>query len=223
LPPAPVITGIANGASFQQAFAPGSIISVFGRDLAAGTQAAAAVPLIAYKAGITATVDGVNAPFYYVSPGQINLQIPYETQTCTARLTIGYTQGGSATVNVPVQAVAPGIFTNTQSLTVPQTRCGRGETCILYITGQGAVSPAIATGAAPASNATLAQLPRPVAPVAMTIGDVAAEVVFAGIPYGLVGVTQINFTVAPNTPVGTQRVVVKVGATESGGARIEIF
>jgi uncharacterized protein (TIGR03437 family) len=196
LAPTPTITGIANGASFLTAFAPGSVISVFGRDLAAGTQAAAAVPLIAYSGGISATVDGVNAPFYYVSPGQINLQIPYATQPGTARLTIGYPQGGSASVNVPIQAVAPGIFTNTSSFTVPQTRCGRGETCILYITGQGAVSPAIATGAAPALNASLAQLPRPVAPVSMTIGEVPAEVVFAGIPYGLVGVMQINFTVA---------------------------
>jgi len=223
LPPTPVIAGIANGASFQEAFAPGSIVSVFGRDLATGTQAAGAVPLINFSAGITATVDGVNAPFYYVSPGQINLQIPYSTLSGNARLTITYPQGGSASINVPVQPTAPGIFTDSQLFTVPQSRCGRGETCILFITGQGAVSPSIATGSAPANNATLAQLPKPVGQVTMTIGDVPATIAFAGIPYGLVGVTQVNFTVAASTPVGTQRVVVKVGATESGGAKIDVF
>ena len=223
LPPAPVITGIANGASFAQTFAPGSILSVFGRDLAAGTQAAATVPLISFSAGIVASVDGVSAPFYYVSPGQINLQIPYETRTGNARLTIGYTQGSSTSVTVPVQATAPGIFTNAQQFTVPQTRCGRGQACILFLTGQGQVSPAIATGAAPPATAQFTQLPRPVAPVTMTIGDVPAAIEFAGIPFGLVGVTQINFTVAANTPTGTQRVVVKVGTVESGGARIDVF
>ncbi|MCX6611341.1 MAG: hypothetical protein NTW74_10880, partial [Acidobacteria bacterium] len=221
--PTPVINGIANAASFAQSFAPGSILSVFGTNLATGTQAAAVVPLIAFTGGVTATIDGVNAPFYYVSPGQINLQIPYGTAVGTSRLTISYPQAGSASVNVPISATAPGIFTDGQLFTVPQNRCGRGETCILFITGQGAVSPTVATGAAPAPNLPVSSLPRPVAPVTMTIGDVPAGIVFAGIPYGLTGVTQINFTVAANTPVGTQRVVVKVGANESAGAKIEVF
>ncbi len=221
--PSPVINGIANAASFAQSFAPGSILSVFGTNLAAGTQAAAVVPLIAFSGGVTASIDGVSAPFYYVSPGQINLQIPYGVTVGTARLTISYPQAGSASVNVPINATAPGIFTDNQLFTVPQNRCGRGETCILFITGQGAVSPTVATGAAPASNVLVSSLPRPVAPVTMTIGEVPAGIVFAGIPYGLTGVTQINFAVAANTPVGTQRVVVKVGANESVGAKIEVF
>ena len=221
--PAPAITGVANGASFAESFAPGAIVSVFGRNLAELTQAAAAVPLRSFAGGVTASVNGVTAPFYYVSPSQINLQIPYSTQTGSARLTISYPQAGAASVDIPVRSTAPGIFTNGDLFTVPQTSCGRGQTCILYVTGQGAVEPTIATGAAPSTRSTLETLPRPIAPVSMTIGDVPATVVFAGIPPALVGLIQVNFTVAANTPVGAQRVVVRVGTVDSPAARIEVF
>ncbi len=221
-PVTPVIAGVANGASFSQTFSPGAILSAFGTNLTGATQVAGAVPLLNFMSGITATVNGVSAPFYFVSAGQVNLQIPYGTANGPARLVLGYVQGNSASFTFDVQAAAPGIFVEGAGFTVPQTSCGRGETCILFINGQGAVTPAIATGAAPSATATLAQLPKPVADVTMTIGDVPAKILFAGIPPGLVGVTQINFTVAAETPVGAQRVVVKVGTVESGGAKINV-
>ena len=135
---------------------------------------------------------------------------------------LGYPQGNSASISFEVSAAAPGIFVEGAGFAVPQTSCARNETCILFINGQGAVAPAIATGAAPAATATLASLPRPTANVTMTIGGVTAKILFAGIPPGLVGVTQINFTVAPETPAGPQMIVVKVGDIESGGAKLNV-
>jgi uncharacterized protein (TIGR03437 family) len=129
----------------------------------------------------------------------------------------------SASFNFNVSAQGPGIFTNGDRFTVPQTRCGRGETCILFLTGQGAVSPSVDTGAAPSPAGGVAGLPRPAAGTSMSIGGVEAGIAFAGIPPGLVGVMQINFTVSPSTPVGTQPVIVKVGDVQSEAARIEIF
>lgn len=219
---APRITGLANGASFAQSFAPGGILSVFGTNLAQGTQVAGALPLTRFSQGIRASINGQTARFYYVSPNQVNLQIPYEVQPGPATLTMSFPQQGSSSVSFTVSPVAPGIFTNADLFTVPQTSCRRGETCILFLTGQGGLSPAIQTGEAPALTSLIEDLPRPVQPVGMTIGDTPAQIAFAGIPPGLVGVMQINFTVAPNTPVGSQRVVVKVGETESAGARINI-
>jgi uncharacterized protein (TIGR03437 family) len=52
----------------------------------------------------------------------------------------------------------------------------------------------------------------------MTIGGVAAPVVFRGIPSGEVGVTQINFTVPVTAPLGVQPVVVRVGNISSPAA-----
>lgn len=222
LPVTSAIAGVANGASFSQSFAPGAILSAFGTNLAGSSQAAGAVPLLSYMGGISATINGVSAPFYYVSAGQVNLQIPYGTAEGTARLVLGYPQGNSASISFEVSAAAPGIFVEGAGFAVPQTSCARNETCILFINGQGAVAPAIATGAAPAATATLASLPKPTANVTMTIGGVTAKILFAGIPPGLVGVTQINFTVAPETPVGPQMIVVKVGDIESGGAKLNV-
>ena len=170
-PPTPVIGGVAHGASFTQAFAPGMVLSVFGTDLTAGkSQAAAVVPLTTFMGETTATVNGVSAPFYYVSPGQINLQIPYETATGNARLVInnGYQSG---TFSFNVAATAPGIFVGGDNFTVPYATGGRGATLILFITGEGAVTPSIATGGTPSSS----PYPKPKASYSMSIGGVDAR------------------------------------------------
>jgi uncharacterized protein (TIGR03437 family) len=93
---------------------------------------------------------------------------------------------------------------------------------ILYITGQGAVSPAVPTGAEPSSTSTIDELPKPVQQVGLTVGGVAAEVLFAGIPPGLVGVVQINFRV-PQVPSGDQPVVVTIGNQASKNAILTIL
>jgi subtilase family serine protease len=84
----PTIGGITNGASYQQVYAPGMILSVFGTDLAPSSQAAGSAPLPSGMAGVSATVNGVAAPFYYVSQGQLNLQIPYEAGVGPATLLV---------------------------------------------------------------------------------------------------------------------------------------
>jgi len=48
--------------------------------LAPAIQLAGVLPLPSLHAGVSATVNGVAAPLYYVSPGQINLQVPYENR-----------------------------------------------------------------------------------------------------------------------------------------------
>lgn len=220
----PVIGGVANGASFTQSFAPGGVLSIFGTDLAEGTQVAGDLPLRDFMQGTVVTVNNVLAPFYFASPGQLNVQIPYSTRGGAATVVVQNPQRAvSASFSFNVSPQGPGIFTNGDRFTVPQTRCARGETCILFLTGQGAVSPAVETGAAPSPAGGVAGLPRPAAATSMSIGGVDAGIAFAGIPPGLVGVMQINFTVSPNTPVGTQPVIVKVGDAQSEAARIEIF
>ncbi len=63
-------------------------------------------------AGVGAAVNGVAAPLYYVSPGQLNLQIPYETAVNgTATLQIN-NNGQAASQTFPVATAAPGVFTD---------------------------------------------------------------------------------------------------------------
>jgi uncharacterized protein (TIGR03437 family) len=57
----------------------------------------------------------------------------------------------------------------------------------------------------------------------MTIGGVpVTSFEFIGIPPGLVGVTQINFVVPSNAPLGTQQVVVTVGNASSQAAMFTV-
>ena len=56
----------------------------------------------------------------------------------------------------------------------------------------------------------------------LTVGGVQATVAFAGVPNGLSGVTQINFTVPLNVPAGVQPVVVTVGGVASPPVNLNV-
>jgi uncharacterized protein (TIGR03437 family) len=77
------------------------------------------------------------------------------------------------------------------------------------------VTPAVGTGDPPANDTPVSGLPAPRLPLSLTVGGVPVTPFFVGIPYGLVGVTQINFTVPGNVPAGTQPVVVTIGGVDS--------
>ena len=210
------IAAVAHGASYQHVYAPGMLVSVFGTNLATSAQLASTLPLPLTMAGVSATVNGVAAPLLYVGPGQLNLQIPYETATGTALLAVS-NNGLVATYSFPVSASAPGLFTQNQQGTGPIAAIssgGRGQEFALYVTGAGEVSPPIATGEVPGGP----QVPVPLLPVSVKIGGVAAHLDYVGLPSWSVGTLQINFTVPPNAPLGSQPVVVTVGSASSPGA-----
>src|SRR6185369_4664856 len=58
--------------------APGTIVSIYGSALAAGTVVSNALPLPSTLEGTSVLVGGVEAPLFFVSPGQINAQIPFQ-------------------------------------------------------------------------------------------------------------------------------------------------
>ena len=74
-----IVGGVSNAASGQQAYAPGMLASVYGTAMGDAVQTAGTIPLPQYLQGFEAEVGSVTAPLYYVSPDQVNLQIPYET------------------------------------------------------------------------------------------------------------------------------------------------
>src|SRR5262249_38331205 len=119
-----VITGIQNAASFQQGFAPGMLMTIYGANLAGSTQSAKTTPLPTSMDGVSATVNGVAAPLWFVSPGQINLQIPYETPAGTAFLAVNNNGNIDGTPFI-VGTTAPGIFNNSGALT-PVASAKRG-------------------------------------------------------------------------------------------------
>jgi uncharacterized protein (TIGR03437 family) len=154
-----------------------------------------------------------------VSPGQINLQIPYETPVGPATVAVS-NLGRVTSYTILVSAAGPGIFTNNGALT-PSASAKRGSAVLLYLTGDGELNPMLDTGAPPAANTPAAQLPKPRLPVSVTVGGVQAQVAFIGNPW-LVGVTQVNFNVPANAPTGAQPVVVTVGGVSSAPATLNV-
>src|SRR5581483_10971774 len=121
-----------------------------------------------------------------------------------------------------VRSTSPGIFTAADSSIVPFPSARRGQPILMFVTGEGETNPMVPTGNPPASTTLLNLLPKPRAAFAMTVGGVAVTPFFIGIPYGLVGVTQINFSVPANAPLGPQPVVVTIGGIVSKTATLTV-
>jgi uncharacterized protein (TIGR03437 family) len=218
----PSIAGVTNGASFKAAFAPGELISVFGSQLASSTQVAGSVPLPVTISGVTATVNGIIAPLYYSSAGQLNLQIPYGIPGGTnASLSVN-SNGQVTSQSISIAAAAPGIFTDQSGALVPNASARVGQTISLYLTGGGDVSPSVATGGAPSLQTSISALPRVTQSLGVSVGGVQAPISFSGIAPGLVGVVQVNFQIPNGVPLGPQQVIVTVGTTTSPPATLNI-
>ena len=113
----------------------GSIVSIFGKNLAASAETASTFPLPTLLAGTSVTVSGVAAPLFYVSPGQINLQMPscYVPACPPSPSTIVVSTAAGASDPYAVDAAgAEGLFTNDAS------GCAQGT--VLNVKGDGTVS-----------------------------------------------------------------------------------
>jgi uncharacterized protein (TIGR03437 family) len=217
------IGGIANAASYELYAAPGMLMYVSGSGLSASSQLNIAqnVPLPYSLGGVSATVNGIPAPIYYVVNSQIVIQVPYETPAGTALLAVNE-NGRVATYFFEVYPSIPGIFVDANNQLVPTGTAARGSSLAFFMTGEGDVTGGLATGASPSTSSPVNQLPAPRGAFSLTVGGIAVTPLFVGIPYGLVGVTQVNFTVPANAPTGLQNVVVIVGGYKSVAAKINI-
>jgi uncharacterized protein (TIGR03437 family) len=212
------ISGVVNNFSGSTTVAPGEMVAVFGTRMAPdiGPIVASTLPLPFALHGVSATVNGVSAPMYYVSPTQIDLQIPYEIGAGPAVLALN-NGGNIAAFPLTVAATAPGLFNQaidalTGALT---TTVKQNQVLILYVTGEGDVTPTLVTGATPARQTDPTRYPTPRQAVTVSIGGVPANVLFAGIPNGIAAEMQINITVPANAPLGKQSLVLSVGGVQS--------
>jgi len=158
---------------------------------------------------------------YFVSPTEIIVQIPYETTPGTALLAIN-NSGQVVSKTLTVSAAAPGIFTDQNRAPIPNATAAPNDVVSLYITGAGAVTPAVATGDAPASSVAVTDLPKPTQVTSVTVGGQTAAIQFIGIPWNLVGVLLINYQVPSGFPPGVQPVIVTIGGMSSPVANLTI-
>jgi uncharacterized protein (TIGR03437 family) len=164
-------------------------------------------------AGTTVTIDNIPAPLYYVSPTQLNIQIPYGVATSAAATLRVNNNGESVFYNLNLIAAAPAIFsTNAQGtgqgailntayqLVDSSHPATAGSTYLqIYCMGLGAVSNQPVSGAA-----------SPVSPLAqtsitpqVTIGGVQVTSIFSGLAPYYVGLYQVNVLVPASVTAGS--------------------
>jgi uncharacterized protein (TIGR03437 family) len=195
-PPQPLLSAVVNAASLQPGpVAPGSLISIFGLNLAQTTTSARFASTVG---GVALFVNGVPAPLQFVSPDQINAQVPFEVTAGPAIAELRLSAIPPAAIEFAVAPVAPGIYANVSNQAAVQNEDGTPNTqdnpaaanslITVYLTGQGGVKPTVATGApAPTDPAA-----RAVYPVTATIAGQPTAVTFAGLSPGSVGLFQVN-------------------------------
>jgi uncharacterized protein (TIGR03437 family) len=225
--PVVVPGGVLNAASFDKTpgamLAPGQLVSLFGTDLASQLQSNDTVPLSTSLAdGVTVTFNGVAAGLDFVSPTQINAQLPWnvlQDGSSTGTATVVVTRNGvtSAPSTINVGQTAPGIFSvppgagyaiaiNADgTLAAPDGAIAGltthpakiGDVLIVYATGLGAVDSAIANGAD-----SLDKLRNTLAKPVVLIGGKSAPVFFSGLTPQFPGVNQLNIQVPAGAPPG---------------------
>jgi uncharacterized protein (TIGR03437 family) len=171
--------------------------------------------------GVSATVNGWPAPLLYVSSSQINLQAPYEAGAGPAVLGIN-NNGQIGGFQFSIAPSAPGILTDASGVILGTPTVKAGNYATLYVTGTGDVSPALGSGLLVSGGTAIANLPKPLLPLTLTIGGAPALIQFAGTPAGVVGLTQVNFLVPPTTAAGTQQIVVTSNGVTSAPASLNV-
>jgi uncharacterized protein (TIGR03437 family) len=202
--------------------APATWIEIYGTNLATATGAWGSSNFNGNDApttlgGTSVTVGGQSAFVNYVSPGQVNVQVPSNVATGQQPVIVTTIGGASNAFSANVNATEPGLLAPpsfdingtqyavalfpTQFYVLPpgaitglvSKRAQPGDTIMLYGIGFGPVTPDNPAGVIDQGtnqiNATLS----------VSIGGQSAQVAYAGLTPGFVGLYQFN-VVVPNVP-----------------------
>ena len=240
--PTPVIfdDGIVNSASYTPHFAGGVLGSIFGEFLGGPPEGALPSFIGRNNDTLPTHINGVRvlvftpeglmiseAPLTYLGDNQINFQLPFAAAGMgLVKIAVDNSGARSEMQSIPVTNAAPGIFTDNSGRAVvtdqngdfitPNNPADRNTIVTVYMTGQGPVAPALASGQA----ATAIPLIRAPLSAGVQIAGHDAEIQFLGMTPGLVGVLQLNVRPSFFTPSGDQSMLVTIGGHESNVATI---
>jgi uncharacterized protein (TIGR03437 family) len=226
----PTISAIVNSASFIPGASPGSLQTMFGSNLSTTIATAGAGALPVTLGGVAMTIGGRQVPLLYVSPTQINFQVPPDMGLGQVEVTVFQSATLLAKAALQLSPSAPGIFlqvpgapTRAASLNQDLTPNGpsspsmAGSYAVMFMTGVGAISPSLAPGqAAPLMPLSIAQLT-----VNATIGPRPVTVQYAGAAPTSLG-DQLNLLIPVDLPAGDYPVVVRVDGVLSNSALISV-
>jgi uncharacterized protein (TIGR03437 family) len=153
---------------------------------------------------------------HFVSPSQINVQVPWEFQGHTS-VRVKATWSDYYYTNValvPISPFSPGIFAVTDATGVvvgDANPVKRGQALIVYANGLGAVdrqppSGEPTPGTQPLANTTTT-------PTA-AIGGTSGQILFSGLAPNYVGLYQVNVLVPTTAPTGPQTLKLSIGGQD---------
>jgi uncharacterized protein (TIGR03437 family) len=185
----PALQSVVNAASLEPGpVAPGSLISIFGLNLAPASAPAVCPRFCDTLGGAALFINGIPAPVQFVSRTQINAQVPFEAAAGPATAELRLPSMPAATIQFAIAPAAPGIFAED-----PDQPADAGSFVTFYLTGQGPVQPAVATGAAAPAD----PLSQAVYRVTATVGGHPATVLKAVLTPGAVGLFQVKLRLPP--------------------------
>ena len=208
---------------------PGNIIQIYGRNLASQINSPAALPLPTAVLGTSVLIGGVASPLFYVSPGQINAQVPFEL-VAGKQYQVIVNANGALTTPQPIQlnAGTPATLQFTSGLIVAQHQDGSlildaspakpGEAIVFYMTGLGATDIGVPSGQASPSDPPARVKDVPV----VTLNGNPVTVLFAGLTPSLVGLYQVNLQVPAGLADGTYKVEVSQSGASGNATTLTV-
>jgi uncharacterized protein (TIGR03437 family) len=224
--------GVQNAAAPTPApgVAPGSIVAIYGSSLAPAPTVGPASPLAQTLAGVTVLMTGRILPLYFVSPQQINAQLPSGLAAGAYSLTVHWEGHDDVQAAFQVVRDAPGLFTEASggvqyalvtrpngALATPSAPALPGETVTLYGTGFGPY-----LGSTPDGFAVPQKLNLPLAdPVTILSGSLSLDPTFAGADPGAVGVALVSFRI-PDDAVAPMELLATSNGVKSNSVVVPV-
>jgi len=222
---APTITSVVNGASFTGSIVAGSWASIIGTNLSGTTRTWNSADFVngtpTSLDGVSVTVGGKPAFVYYISPTQINVQVP-AAASGTADVVVTSGSSTSNTAQATVADWSPAFFVagnyaiathGDGTLVTSDSPAAKGETITLWGTGFGATTPAVAPGQLPGDAiAYVTAFPT------VTIAGVRASLYAAALNPNALGLYQVIVTLPTSIPSGDQPIVATVAGVSSPAA-----
>jgi uncharacterized protein (TIGR03437 family) len=207
--------GIVNASNYAPGpFAPNSVISIFGSNLARSTYALAASDIAAGMLPtelnyVRVSIQDQVVPLLFVSPGQIKFLMSSVLTAGPVRIRV-VTEGVSGPeITVNLIDSAPALFALAGGYAIATSADGKllttdsparsGDTIVVYATGLGRTSPNPAPGEIPAYAGQILALSSLKVTLAGKLVD-PQLIKYAGLTPGSAGLYQINLVVPDGTP-----------------------
>jgi uncharacterized protein (TIGR03437 family) len=191
--------------------APGSAISIFGVNLADNVQVSLASPMPQTLNGVTVSIGDRLLPLYFVSPTQINAQLPADMPLGPSSLVVTTPEQAQVTASFTIAQDAPGLFALTSNkkayalafhqdgtLVTEASPATAGETLTLYGTGFGPTTPARPEGLAVPQSPSFVVTD----PASVQVGTASFPAQSAYALPGAVGIDVVEFALASGAPSG---------------------